>query len=183
TTRPFQWNPVAGATGYYLYVGTSSGAEDLVNSGTTQSTTWNVPALPTGRTLYARIWVQTANGYNLAQTTDITFTAATRPATLTSPVNGQQNVAPTPLFQWTPMPSAAAYYLYVGTAPGLKDLIDTGEIQSTSYQPAAPLPPGTPLYARIFTEYGASWYHPYADVQFSINSAIPQITYPKNGGV
>src|SRR5581483_4324837 len=77
----------------------------------------------------------------------------------------------------------AAYYLYVGTAPGLKDLIDTGEIQSTSYQPAAPLPPGTPLYARIFTEYGASWYHPYADVQFSINSAIPQITYPKNGGV
>src|SRR5579884_1478780 len=36
TAQPFSWTAVSGALGYYLYVGTSAGAKDLVNTGEIQ---------------------------------------------------------------------------------------------------------------------------------------------------
>ena len=36
-------------------------------------------------------------------------------------------------FEWTAIPGAQAYYLWVGTQPDGRDLVDTGEIQRTSH--------------------------------------------------
>ena len=112
TAKPFQWTSPPGATRYQLYVGTALGASDLVNSAQIQATSYVVPALPVGMTLYARIW--TYNGTTWLHQ-DITFTAAVMPAKFTYPVNGQQNVDVTKPFQWTSPPGATGYQLYVGT--------------------------------------------------------------------
>jgi hypothetical protein len=81
TTKPFTWSTVSGAQGYYLFVGSSPGAYNLVNSGvmpTTQSS-YAVPPLPTGQTLYAVIYTEVNGVWNRWQ--QIAFTAAPRPAT------------------------------------------------------------------------------------------------------
>src|SRR4051812_6265306 len=58
TAKAFSWTSVAGVQTYYLYVGTSQGAKDLVDTGGISSTSYSVPPLPTGQTLWARIWTK-----------------------------------------------------------------------------------------------------------------------------
>src|SRR4051794_14561836 len=48
TSKAFSWTSVSGAQAYYLYVGTSQGAQDLVDSAEAQSTSYQVPPLPAG---------------------------------------------------------------------------------------------------------------------------------------
>ena len=58
---------------YYLYVGSTPGAKDLVNSGETSQTSYVIrTALPVNQTLYARLWTKVANVWRF---TDTTFTA------------------------------------------------------------------------------------------------------------
>ncbi len=66
TTLPFTWSTAASAQGYYLTIGTSVGAYDLVNSGALPSTqtSYIVPALPTGQTLYGRIYTKIGGEYS-----------------------------------------------------------------------------------------------------------------------
>ena len=57
--------------------------------------------------------------------------------------------------QWTSVPSAQAYYLYVGSTVGAKDLVDSREIQQTSR--LVSLPGGQTVYARIWVKVGDAW--------------------------
>src|SRR3954463_427681 len=54
----FQWTTVVGADCYYLYVGTTVGAKDVVNTGEVQVTSRTVPTLPLGVPLFARMWTK-----------------------------------------------------------------------------------------------------------------------------
>src|SRR5438128_1875343 len=54
--------------------------------------------------------------------------------TLTYPANGAVNADMTQPFQWTSVVNVQSYYLYVGTTAGAKNLVDTGGLQTTSYQ-------------------------------------------------
>src|SRR4051794_31890333 len=47
--KPFTWNSVQSASGYWLWVGTSPGANDLVNSKTLTTTSYLARNLPPGR--------------------------------------------------------------------------------------------------------------------------------------
>jgi hypothetical protein len=57
-----------------------------------------------------------------------------------------------------------AYYLYVGTSPGAKDVVDSGERLAQSYT-AAHLPAERTLYARLWTKIAGVWR--YVDSQFT----------------
>ena len=70
--------------------------------------------------------------------------AQTTTAQFVYPRQGAQNVDTSSPFQWTTVPGALAYYLYVGTSQGAKDLVNTGEIPQTSYT-VPPLPSGVTL--------------------------------------
>ncbi len=177
-TQPFQWTAVTNAEAYYLYVGTSPGAKDLVDTGEIQTTSQSLPALPAGQILYARIWTR-LNGVWFYNDASFTTKAAIVPskANFIYPLDGAMGVDGTQPFQWTAVANANGYYLYVGTSLGAKDLVDTGEIQTTS-QSLPALPAGQILYARIWTHLGNSWY--FNDVSF-INYALPKFIYPKNG--
>ena len=169
--QPIQWTPIAGALAYYLYVGSSIGAKDFINTGEIQATSYPASTLPRGVPLFARIYTKLASGWTWS---DSTFQSNV--ATITSPATATIDLHQP--IQWAPVPSAQAYYLYVGSAPGLKDLINTGEIHATSYS-AVSLPAGQMLYARIWTKFAGVWN--YTDAQFIAGTAV--ITSPANGTV
>jgi len=72
-----------------------------------------VPALPTGRTLYATLLIETNGAWTRFQ--EVTFTAAPREATFTEPIAGETGVATTKAFTWSTIPAAQGYYMVVGT--------------------------------------------------------------------
>ena len=100
-------------------------------------------------------------------------------AQLLTPPDGATNVDPSvPVqFSWTSVPTAQAYYLYVGTTPGAKDVVNTGEIQVTSW--SARMSPLTMYYVRLWTKLNGSWY--YHDTTFSTNTGIARLLTPPNG--
>ena len=72
----FTWSTTPAATGYQLWVGTSRGSGRLLKSGllTASTSSYTLPALPAGQTLWARIYTGVAGGWGNWQ--DISFTTA-----------------------------------------------------------------------------------------------------------
>lgn len=150
--QSIQWTAQSGALAYYLYVGSSPGLKDIVDSRETLATEFAASALPQGRVLYARIHTKYSDGWVRS---DASFTV--RPvAVFTSPRSNGSVISPETRFEWTAIEGAQAYYLYVGTSPGEKDLVNTGELQETSYS-VANLPIDRTVYARLHTKFGGVW--------------------------
>ncbi|MDQ6617386.1 MAG: hypothetical protein M3083_22225, partial [Actinomycetota bacterium] len=163
TNQPFSWTAVPGASEYCLTVGTTHGADDLVNSGplAPHQTTYQAPALPTGQPLWARIYSLVDGRWSHA---DVSFAAATaadadRQAALTWPGDGQSDVGTDRPFTWSQVPWATNYWLTIGTAEGDFDLLNTGTLPASqsSWSALPPLPPGIVLYARLLTHDGEAW--------------------------
>src|SRR5262249_32675663 len=93
-------------------------------------------------------------------------------ATFTYPATNGQSVDTSRPFAWTTVPGALAYYLYVGTSQGAKDLVNTGEFQRTSYTMPT-LPTGVTLWARIYTKNNATPAWSYAEVSFTVPAPTP----------
>ena len=127
-------------------------------------TSYRVRNLPFG-TVYARLWTRVTGVWRY---TDSSFNARPLVATLIHPLNGAADVDPATALQWTAIPNAQAYYFYVGSTPGAKDLVNTGEMAATEYRVSS-LPPGQPLYARLWTKVGGVWR--YSDTTFSVRSS------------
>jgi hypothetical protein len=170
--QPITWQPVAGAQAYYLYVGTSVGAKDLINTGEIQKTSVSALNLPAGVVVYARLWTKIAGVWRYR---DSSFESLI--AVVTSPPNGSVIADFLQPITWQPVQNAQAYYLYVGSAPGLKDFVDSGELQQTSYSPLSRLPRGQTVYARVWTKVGGVWR--FSDSSFG--SFVSVLTSPADG--
>jgi hypothetical protein len=180
-SESIQWTTVLNTQAYYLYVGSTLGAKDLVDSGELQPTYYLPAGLPRSQTVFARLWTK-VGGFWRSSDSSFTTSAAMVPviATVTSPVSGATNVSTTPQMQWTTVLNAQAYYLYIGSTPGTKDLVDSGELQPTSYVSAG-LPSGQTVFARLWTKVGGLWRS--SDSSFTTLSVVATLTYPPNGAV
>ena len=101
-------------------------------------------------------------------------------AKLVHPHNGATNVDPSQAAKWSAVPDAQTYKLHVGTSPGKSDLIDSGEISQTGH-PIVELPPGTTVYATLFTKSGGEWRH--SDSSFATGKIAPEFVFPVDGAV
>ena len=182
------WTSVPGAQAYYLYVGTTQGAKDIIDTAETQSTASWLLGEASHATLYARLWTKYAGAWRYVDSTFSTSDAECVDETTISeiiyPIAGDLHADLTPPIQWTPVANAQSYYLYVGTSFGAKDVVNTGEIQATSYQ-ASSLPLNVLLYARIFTKVGGQWAS--TDTTFVAVSttapAVATLVFPTDGAV
>jgi K(+)-stimulated pyrophosphate-energized sodium pump len=158
--QPIQWAPVAGASEYCLTVGTARGSDDLVNTGplAPNQTSYQVPTLPAGRPLYARIYSAVDGHWSHA---DISFRAPSAHPAFTWPTHGQTNVGTDRPFSWSTISWATNYWITIGTTEGGAELLSTGTLPAgqSSYANLPPLPVGVPLYARLLTNDGANWTH------------------------
>ena len=84
STQVFSWPAVPGATGYYFWLGTTAGGNDLLNGNSGTNTYITASGLPTaGATIYASLYAVQTTGTNKVATA--TYTAA-------SPIYAPQKV-------------------------------------------------------------------------------------------
>lgn len=150
------WTRILGAEGYSVQVGSAPGLGDLLDSGEVLRTSVDTPALPAGKPLYATISTKHGGEW---RSRDATVTLAG--AALVLPATRKAGAGATidnkhAVFTWTTISNAQAYYLYVGTAPGAKDVVDSGETQATSFT-AKSLPAGTRLHVSVWTKADGVW--------------------------
>lgn len=109
--------------------------------------------------------------------------AAQTLATLIAPANGATNVDPGAPFSWNTVSNADAYYVYVGSAPGLKDIINSGALGTgiSSLAVGSKLQPNVTYYVRLWTEIGGVWGRNYVDTTFTTGSGTSHLIYPLNG--
>src|SRR5207247_10689150 len=111
-TRPIQWTSVPNVQAYFLYLGTTVGAQDLVSTGEIQATSYLVTRqLPANQTLYLRIHTKVGGVW---RNTDSTFSAAPLTAPITAPASGMAGADVTQPIQWTSVPNVQASFLYSG---------------------------------------------------------------------
>ena len=181
TATPFSWSDVPTGQGYQLWIGTSRGDGSLLKSGplSASTSTFEVPALPTGVTLWARLYTEVAGQWGHWQ--DVPFTVTASRVAFTYPTAGQQNVNTLTPFRWSSVTGAQAYRLTIATTPGAVALVNSGVLAAnvTSYREPA-LPTTQTLYARIAWEIGGSW-SDYQDVSFTAGPNPVAFTHPTQG--
>jgi hypothetical protein len=152
-SRPASWTSVSGAQAYYLYIGLTPGARDVLDSRETSLTSFPITGLPSARPLFARLWAKTAGvwGYR-----DSSFSAGPLAPEFVYPRNRAIDVDVARPFQWIPPPGAQAHRLLVGSSPGADDLLDSGELAEPTYT-AIGLPSGATMYARVWSKVDGHW--------------------------
>lgn len=157
TTQAFTWAASPAAQAYFLVVGTTKFATNLVDSGVLPATdtSYAVPDLPAGTTLYATLLTEIADAW---QYQSVTFTAAPGRATLTYPVNGQLNVATNKPFTWATIPAGQGYILVIGTTVFGTNLYSSGILPASQSSVTVPsLPTGKVLFATLLTEVNGAY--------------------------
>ena len=158
TSLVFEWTGGRNVTRYWLHVGNTLGAADLLNQdqGTNLRTT--VPGLPAdGRTLYVRLWSVISGVWQFTDHTVTAVTGTSARGELTTPAPGSTLAASAVAFGWTGGTNVTRYWLYVGSTPGGADLWsqDQGTNLTTTVS-------GLPvdkraLYVRLYSVIGGVW--------------------------
>jgi subtilase family serine protease len=147
----FSWSAgTGGVTGYYLHVGTSPGAADLVNIGPLSGTSTTVNLPTNGATIYVQLQTVingTTSLFNSYTYTEFTVSAAA----ITSPAPGSTLTSASTTFTWNAgSGSVTGYHLHVGTSPGAADLVNIGPLSGTSTTVNLPTN-GATIYVQLQT--------------------------------
>ncbi|HET8772291.1 MAG TPA: hypothetical protein VFP80_00805 [Thermoanaerobaculia bacterium] len=138
----FDWNPVANASGYRVLAAFGNGEAAVLGTTNAQTTQLTVP-LPNG----SGVWlVQTLFGANCPTTLSdrraftVTQGAAcpTAAPQLISPPNGTAAVNSPVLFDWTAVPNAIGYSLFVSTGGDEFSLYGTTDASTTQLERLVP---------------------------------------------
>jgi hypothetical protein len=153
-SQPFAWTAVPGSSGYALWIGTSPGASDVLQTGLLSQNSFSNSALPVGGQLWARVWTLSSGTWVYGA--DVQFTPG---AMITAPAQQSVSVDPTQPVTWAPGAvlngNQPSYELMVGSHPGGSNLFDSGSITMTSMTvPASAMPAGQLLYARVVYHLG-----------------------------
>lgn len=161
STVNFSWSRGSNIYEYFLYVGNSSGTNDIYgySQGTSQSAT--VYSIPTdGRTIYVRLWSRSSQGwfYN-----DYTYKAASSDnyndsvkAEMLSPINGSTLYSSNATFSWSTGNAVNEYFLYLGTSFGSNDIYGSSQgtnLSTTVYG----LPSNRTIYVRLWSRLNQGW--------------------------
>jgi hypothetical protein len=181
STVTFAWTAGSGVTQYFLYLGSSVGANDLFSSTESTNLSQTVSGLPTdGRTIYVRLW----SFIGVWQFNDYTVTAAgPQKAQLTTPAPGSTLTASSVTFHWTAGIGVSQYFLYLGTAVGANNIFSGGAgtslVQSVSGLPTD----GSTIYVRLWSFTGVWQFNDYVLIAESSGSVKTQLVWrnPQTG--
>ncbi|MGO3707725.1 T9SS type B sorting domain-containing protein [Mesonia hippocampi] len=150
------WNAVADADGYSISLGTSAGANDIVNNLDVGNTTSYTPAnsFPQNTTIFVSIIPYNSAG-NASTCTEESFTTEiliTPPncTTIANPLNADTNVAVNTNITWNAVANADGYSISLGTSAGANDILNNLDVgNTTSYTPANSFPQNTTIFVSI----------------------------------
>jgi photosystem II stability/assembly factor-like uncharacterized protein len=136
-TPNFTWNAVTNATSYKIQISTSSGFTSIVDSVTTLSTNYQIPAgkLNMSNTYYWR--VNASNSFGTGSWSVVwSFSTAGAPTApvLLLPVNGALAVQKTPLMDWNNVTGATSYKILISTVSNFVVITDSATVTNSQYQ-------------------------------------------------
>ena len=176
------WQAVANADGYYLNIGTSPNATDIVNNANVVSTNhYQLNGLPYETTIYVTITPYNSN-VSATGCAHEYFTTGTFPAplctTILTPANGATDVDVNTTITWNPVLNAIGYYLNAGTSPGATDLMNYVNANGTSYTPD--FPEGITVYLTVTPYNSAGLALGCNEISFTTASATSPCTVSAN---
>jgi hypothetical protein len=154
SSATFTWTAETGATSYQLWLGTAAGLHDISSTGTSALTI--TVAVPTnGSQVYATLQ-GLVNGVWAVQDT-ATYTASVlAKAVITAPTKGSLLHGSRITFTWSAQTNATSYQLWIGTAPGLKDIRTVGTSGLTTTVTGLPTN-GSVIYVTLQGFAGGAW--------------------------
>ena len=149
----FQWQALAGATQYQIYVqNRTTNAVTLSQTNITATSFTPTSALPTGD---YRWWARGSNNSGIVGgwSVQLDFNVGGKPIVLT-PIGTTSNRTPT--FSWTPVQGADHFELWVSKRDGTGVVINLTNITAASYTPTTSLAPHAyRIWVRAVTSTGA----------------------------
>ncbi len=148
------WNPSVDADGYRISVGTSVNGTDIVNNEDVLSLTSYTFSenLPSESLIYVTITPYNTSGDAIGCTAESFETEIIIPecTQLSSPFNGETDVALENSISWEEVEKTDGYRLSLGTSPGGSDILNNQDMgTNTSYTPNQEYPFGTQIYVTI----------------------------------
>src|SRR2546426_10587968 len=128
-----------------------------------------VTSLSANTQYYVRLWTEISGIWKYV---DSTFRTGTGIARLIQPQDNAVDVDPHLPFSWTAVADAQAYYLYVGSSMGAKDVYDSGHTLNTNGKVPG-LRTGQKYYVRLWTEKASVW--SYVDSTFYTGTGIARL--------
>ena len=148
------WSASSNATGYRLFVGTNSGATDILNNlDVGDILSYNFDAdLQDNTTFFVKIIPYNADG-NALGCSEESFTTEIIPppcTSLKSPLNGDSNVSIAANLTWYPVNQATGYIISVGTISGGNDIVNNLDLGNVfTYNLISDLPENTEIFVNL----------------------------------
>ncbi len=147
------WTSVEGSEAYFLYVGTQMGLHDIVSTGEISRTNHRLPTLAPGTTIYVRLYTKFQGGWD---SFDQPMLRSTRCEVHNAIGARSRPRWPAPAGVLESDQDAEKYFLYLGSVPGARDLLSSGETTRTSFS-IQHIPVGTKVYSRLYTKLAGRW--------------------------
>ena len=179
SSQAFTWSVTSGASGYYVWVGSSQGTANLGSSGTVLSvTSLTVTGLPTdGRTIWVRIHTLLNGTWYF---NDYSYTAASIYGEMLTPTPGSTLAGSSQTFTWSAASGASGYYVWVGSSQGTANLGSSGTVLSVTSLTVTGLPTdGRTIWVRILTLFNGTWY--FNDYSYTAASIYGEMLTPTPG--
>ncbi len=159
STVTFDWTAGAGATNYWLDVGSTSGGNQYYQSGPLGNVlTVTVNGLPTdGSTVYVTLYSY-VGGQWLGTTYTYTAFGYTL-AMMQSPTPGSILSGNVQTFTWSAGSGATAYWMDIGSTVGGNDIYQSGNLGNALTTTVYSLPAnnGTTIYVTLYSLVGGNW--------------------------
>jgi hypothetical protein len=155
----FNWTVGAGASAYWLVVGSRAGGNDYYSSGNlgnVQTATAN--GLPTnGSTVYVTLYSVIGGAWVPNAYTYTAFSGAAG-GVITTPTSGSTLSGSSVTFGWTAGAGASAYWLVVGSTAGGDDYYSSGNLGLAQTTTVSSLPAnGSTIYVTLYSDVGGQW--------------------------
>ena len=163
TSVTFNWSPGAGASAYWLDVGSSPGGNQYFQSGNLGNvTSETVNGLPSnGSTVYVTLYSLVGGQWLNNQYMYTAFSLSAALAVMQSPMPGSTLSGPTVTFTWTNgNGTATGFWLDVGSSPGGNNYYQSGNLGTATTTTVYSLPAdGSEIYVTLWSLVGDTWYN------------------------
>jgi hypothetical protein len=160
TTVTFDWTAGAGATAYWLDLGSTPGGNQYFQSGNLGNVlTVTANGLPSnGSTVYATLYSLIAGQWVANPYTYTAFNSSSGLAVMQTPIPGSTLSGNVQAFTWSSDPSATAYWMDIGSAPGGNDIYQSGNLGNVLTTTVYSLPANnTTIYVTLYSYVGGQW--------------------------
>jgi hypothetical protein len=181
----FEWYGFAGATAYWVDIGSAAGGNNYYSSGNLGNVyATTVTTLPTnGSTVYVTLYDLVSGSWVSNAYTYTAFNAAGAAGVLTTPTPGSTLTGSGATFGWSAGSGATAYWLDIGSTAGGNNYYSSGNLGNVFTVTVNGLPTnGSTVYATLYSLIGGVWApNSYSYTAYNLATSGGVLTTPTPG--